>query len=136
MFRRNHAVAESNAADILFAMKRVDEALARERRSLAVYEAQATADPANAVAQNDRALGYSKIAQLLDSVGKTADGSRRRNSAPPAFTAARRRRPSQQRHEAGAGVGSTIVRRRCRRNSACASRRSPTTPARWTSAAS
>ena len=74
MLRRNHAVAESNAADILFAMKRVDEALARERRSLAVYEAQATADPTNAAAQNDLALGYSKVAQLLDSVGKTAEG--------------------------------------------------------------
>src|SRR5215207_2062356 len=74
MFRRNHAVAESNAADVLFAMKRVDEALARERRSLAVYEAQAKADPANAAAQNDLALGYSKIAQLLDATGKTAVG--------------------------------------------------------------
>ena len=74
MFRRNHAVAESNAADILFAMKRGDEALARERRSLAVYEAQATADPTNAAAQNDLALGYSKVAQLLEAMGKTADG--------------------------------------------------------------
>ena len=74
MFRRNHAVAESNAADILFAMKRFDEALARERRSLAVYEAQAKADPANAAAQNDLAIGYSKMAQLLDATGKTAEG--------------------------------------------------------------
>ena len=74
MFRRNHAVAESNAADILFAMKRVDEALARERRSLAVYEAQAKADPTNAAAQNDLAIGYSKIAQLLEAIGKTAEG--------------------------------------------------------------
>ena len=57
MFRRNLAVAESNAADILFAMKRGDEALARERRSLAVYEAQAAADPTNAAAQNDLAIG-------------------------------------------------------------------------------
>ena len=74
MLRRNHAVAESNAADVLFAMKRVDEALVRERRSLAVYEAQAAADPANAVAQNDRAMGYSKMAQLLDATGQTAAG--------------------------------------------------------------
>ena len=74
MFRRNHAVAESNAADVLFAMKRVDEALVRERRSLAVYEAQAAADPANAVAQNDRAMGYSKMAQMLDATGQTAAG--------------------------------------------------------------
>jgi tetratricopeptide (TPR) repeat protein len=74
MFRRNHAVAESNAADILFAMKRVDEALARERRSLAVYEAQAKTDPTNAAAQNDLAIGYSKIAQLLDALGKAAEG--------------------------------------------------------------
>ncbi len=74
MFRRNHAVAESNAADILFAMKRVDEALARERRSLAVYEAQAKADPTNAAAQNDLAIGYSKIAQLLEAIGKPAEG--------------------------------------------------------------
>ena len=74
LFRRNHAVAESNAADVLFAMKRFDEALARERRSLAVYEAQARTDPTNAAAQNDLAIGYSKIAQLLDASGKTADG--------------------------------------------------------------
>jgi non-specific serine/threonine protein kinase/serine/threonine-protein kinase len=74
MFRRNHAVAESNAADVLFAMKRVDEALARERRSLAVYEAQAAADPTNAAAQNDLAIGYSKMAQLLDATGQTAAG--------------------------------------------------------------
>ena len=74
MFRRNHAVAESNAADVLFAMKRVDEALARERRSLAVYEAQAKADPTNAAAQNDLAIGYSKIAQLLEAIGKPAEG--------------------------------------------------------------
>jgi tetratricopeptide (TPR) repeat protein len=74
MFRRNHAVAESNAADVLFAMKRFDEALDRERRSLAVYEAQARTDPANAAAQNDLAIGYSKIAQLLEAVGKTTEG--------------------------------------------------------------
>jgi len=74
MFRRNHAVAESNAADILFAMKRFDEGLARERRSFAVYEAQARVDPANAAAQNDLAIGYSKIAQLLEATGRTADG--------------------------------------------------------------
>ena len=74
MFRRNHAVAESNAADVLFAMKRVDDALARERRSLAVYEAQAKADPTNAAAQDDLAIGYSKIGQLLEAIGKTAEG--------------------------------------------------------------
>jgi tetratricopeptide (TPR) repeat protein len=74
MFRRNHAVAESNAADILFAMKRVDEALIRERRSFSVYEAQAKADPTNAAAQNDLAIGYSKMAQLLDATGRTAAG--------------------------------------------------------------
>ncbi len=74
MLRRNHAVAESNAADVLVAMKRFDEALARERRSLAVYEAQAKADPTNAAAQNDLAIAYSKIAQLLDAIGKTAEG--------------------------------------------------------------
>ena len=74
MFRRNHAVAESNAADILFAMRRFDEALMRERRSLAVYEAQAKADPTNAAAQNDLALGYSKIGQLLEATGKAAEG--------------------------------------------------------------
>ena len=74
IFRRNHAVAESNAADVLFAMKRFDEALARERRSFAVYQAQARADPANAVAQHDFALGYSKIGELLEATGKAADG--------------------------------------------------------------
>jgi len=74
MLRRNHAVAESNAADVLVAMKRVDEALVRERRSFAVYEAQAKADPSNAAAQNDLAIGYSKLAQLLDATGQTAAG--------------------------------------------------------------
>jgi tetratricopeptide (TPR) repeat protein len=74
MLRRNHAVAESNSADVLFAMKRVDEALARERRSLAVYEAQARTDPTNAAAQNDLAIGYSKIAQLLEAIGKPGEG--------------------------------------------------------------
>jgi serine/threonine protein kinase/tetratricopeptide (TPR) repeat protein len=74
IFRRNHAIAESNAADVLFAMKRFDEALARERRSFAVYEAQARADPTNAVAQHDLALGYSKIGELLEATGKAADG--------------------------------------------------------------
>lgn len=73
LFRRNHAVAQSNAADVLFAMKRFDEALARERQSLEVYEAQARADPANAAAQNDLAIGYSKMAQLLDATGKTVE---------------------------------------------------------------
>ena len=74
MLRRNHAVAESNAADVLFAMKRFDDALARERRSLAVYEAQAKTDPTNAAAQNDLAIGYSKIGQLLEAIGRTAEG--------------------------------------------------------------
>jgi tetratricopeptide (TPR) repeat protein len=74
MFRRNHAVAESNAADVLFAMKRIDEALARERRSFAVYEAQAKADPTNAAAQHDLALGYYKMGELLEATGRTADG--------------------------------------------------------------
>jgi eukaryotic-like serine/threonine-protein kinase len=73
-FRRNHAVAESNIADVLFAMKRVDEARLRERRSLAVYEAQAAADPANVAAQNDLAIGYSKMAQLLHATGTFAEG--------------------------------------------------------------
>jgi eukaryotic-like serine/threonine-protein kinase len=70
MFRRNHAVANSNAADVLFAMKRTDEAMERERRSFAIYEAQAKADPANAAAQNDLAIAYSKIAQLLEAQGQ------------------------------------------------------------------
>jgi serine/threonine protein kinase/tetratricopeptide (TPR) repeat protein len=74
MFRRNHAVAESNVADVLFAMKRVDEALTRERGVLAVYEAQAAADPANAVAQHDLAMGYAKMAQFLHATGRSADG--------------------------------------------------------------
>ena len=74
MFRRNHAVAESNVADVLFAMKRVDEALAREHGVLAVYEAQAAADPANAVAQHDLAMGYAKMAQLLHATGRHAEG--------------------------------------------------------------
>jgi non-specific serine/threonine protein kinase/serine/threonine-protein kinase len=74
MLRRNYAVAESNVADVLFAVKRVDEALAREHGVLAVYQAQAAADPANAVAQHDLAMGYSKMAQLLHATGKSTEG--------------------------------------------------------------
>ena len=106
MFRRNHAVAESNAADILFAMKRVDEALARERRSLAVYEGQAKADPANAAAQNDLAIGYSKIAQLMEAIGKPAEGLAEQQRATNIHRRLVAGDPQQQRHEAGAGVGS------------------------------
>jgi hypothetical protein len=55
-------------------MKRVDEAVAREGRSLAVYEAQAAKDPTNVAAQNDLAIGYSKMAQLFDATGHHAEG--------------------------------------------------------------
>ena len=135
MFRRNHAVAESNAADVLFAMKRVDEALVRERRSLAVYEAQAAADPANAAAQNDLAIGYSKMAQLLDATGQTAAGlaSQQRATDIHRRLVAADPRSSDMKQEL---ARTTTARRRCRRRSGCASCRSPTTPAPWTSAAS
>jgi tetratricopeptide (TPR) repeat protein len=76
--RRNLAVVQSNTSDVLLALKRPDEALARLKDSLAGFEALATADPRNAAATNDVAIGIFKIGALLESIG-------RRREALPEF---------------------------------------------------
>ncbi len=73
MFHRNLAVARSNAADILTAMGRRDEAMSQERLALATYEAQVKEDPTNAAARNDLAIAHYKAAEMLDADGKTRE---------------------------------------------------------------
>ena len=70
MFRRNLAVARSNAADILTALGRRDEAMAQERLALETYEAQVREDPTNAAARNDLAIAHYKQAEMLDAAGQ------------------------------------------------------------------
>ena len=72
MVRRNLAVINSNTADVLSAMNRRDEALARQREAQAAFQALADADPSNVAARNDVAISVSKIAEMLDASGKTA----------------------------------------------------------------
>ena len=69
LFRRLLAVANSNTADVLLALKRPAEALASQRKALAEFQALATADPRNAAASNDLAISQSKIAEMLDAAG-------------------------------------------------------------------
>jgi eukaryotic-like serine/threonine-protein kinase len=69
LFRRLLAVANSNTADVLQALKRPAEALASQRQALAEFEALAAADPRNAAASNDVAISQSKIAEMLDAAG-------------------------------------------------------------------
>ena len=76
MFRRNLAIAYSNISDVLNAVKRPDEALARQREALAAFEALAAADPANAAAKNDVAISVSKVAEMLDAHGRSGEAIR------------------------------------------------------------
>jgi non-specific serine/threonine protein kinase/serine/threonine-protein kinase len=69
-FRRNFAVVQSNIADVLIALDRPDEALARQQAALATFQAQADADPTNAAAKNDLAISVYKIAGMLDARGQ------------------------------------------------------------------
>ena len=69
LFRRLLAVANSNTADVLLALKRPAEALESQRRAQAEFQALATADPSNAAASNDLAISQSKIAEMLDAAG-------------------------------------------------------------------
>ena len=64
LFRRNLAIAHSNTADVLTALKRPADALARQRQALASFEALSAADPANVAARNDVAISLSKIAEM------------------------------------------------------------------------
>jgi serine/threonine protein kinase len=73
LFKRNLAVARSNAADILLALGRRKEAAEEERKALATYEAQVREDPSNAAAQNDLAIAYYKAAEAADVDGRTAE---------------------------------------------------------------
>ena len=72
VFRRNLAIAHSNIADVLTALKRPADALAHQRQALASFESQAAADPANVAARNDVAISLSKVAEMLDASGNTA----------------------------------------------------------------
>ena len=73
MVRRNLAVINSNTADVLSAMNRRDEALARQREAQAAFQALADADPSNVAARNDVAISLSKIAEMLDAIGRTSE---------------------------------------------------------------
>jgi serine/threonine protein kinase/tetratricopeptide (TPR) repeat protein len=73
LFRRNYAVANSNAADILGALGRPDAALAREQVALETFQAQAREDPTNAAAKNDLAIGWYKMGEMLDARGRTRE---------------------------------------------------------------
>ena len=76
VFRRNLAIANSNIADVLTALKRPAEALERQRHALTSFEALAAADPANVAARNDVAISLSKVAEMLDASGRTTDAVR------------------------------------------------------------
>jgi tetratricopeptide (TPR) repeat protein len=69
LLRRLLAVANSNTADVLLALKRPAEALESQRRALAEFQALSIADPSNAAASNDLAISQSKIAEMLDAAG-------------------------------------------------------------------
>jgi non-specific serine/threonine protein kinase/serine/threonine-protein kinase len=73
MFEKNLAVINSNAADVLLALKRSDEALSRQQHALASFERLAAADPSNVVARNDLAISLYKMAEMMDLRGRTAD---------------------------------------------------------------
>ena len=76
MFQKNLAVINSNAADVLLALKRPDEALARQQKALAAFEALAAADPSNVVAKNDLAISVYKIAEMMDQRADYAEAVR------------------------------------------------------------
>jgi tetratricopeptide (TPR) repeat protein len=76
IFRRNLAIGHSNISDVLVALGRPDEALARQREALAAFEALAATDPANAAARNDVAISVSKTAEMLLNAGRNAEAIR------------------------------------------------------------
>ena len=75
-FRRNLAVAGSAVSDVLLALKRHDEALARQREVLAAVQALSAADPANVTAKNDIAISLSKIGEILVETGRSSEAVR------------------------------------------------------------
>ncbi len=70
LFKRNLAVVEGATGDVLLALGRREEALARQQDALARFQALADADPSNASARNDVAIGLSKVAELHDAAGR------------------------------------------------------------------
>jgi len=76
MFQKNLAVINSNAADVLLALKRSDEAESRQQKALAAFEELAATDPSNVVAKNDLAISVYKIAEMLDQRGKYPEAVR------------------------------------------------------------
>ena len=76
MFQKNLAVINSNAADVLLALKKSDEAEARQQKALAAFEQLAAADPSNVVAKNDLAISVYKIAEMLDQRGEYPEAVR------------------------------------------------------------
>jgi non-specific serine/threonine protein kinase/serine/threonine-protein kinase len=73
MVRRNLAVINSNTADVLRAMNRSGDALARQREAEGAFKALADADPSNVAARNDLAISLSKIAEMLDANGRSTE---------------------------------------------------------------
>jgi len=73
MFRRNLAVINSNMADVLVALNRMDDALIRRREALAAFQALADADLRNAAAKNDLAISIFKIAEMQAGSQKPRD---------------------------------------------------------------
>ena len=73
MFQKNLAVINSNAADVLLALKRPEDALSRQQRALATFERLAAADPTNVVARSDLAISVYKIAEMMDARGNGAE---------------------------------------------------------------
>jgi len=59
----------------------LNEALARQREAQAEFLALAEADPSNVAARNDVAIGLSKIAEMLDAEGRTAEAVRELQTA-------------------------------------------------------
>jgi eukaryotic-like serine/threonine-protein kinase len=76
MFQKNLGVINSNVADVLLALKRNDEALARQQKALAAFEQLAAVDPSNVVAKNDLAISVYKIAEMMDQRGNYPEAVR------------------------------------------------------------
>jgi serine/threonine protein kinase/tetratricopeptide (TPR) repeat protein len=69
LFKRNAAIVDSNTADVLTALARPEEALARQQRAQSVFRELSTADPANVAALNDLAISRFKLAQMQEAAG-------------------------------------------------------------------
>ena len=70
LFRRNAGIVDSNTADVLTALNRPEEALARQRQAQRVFSELSSADPANVAALNDVAISRFKLAQMQEAAGQ------------------------------------------------------------------